>query len=175
MICRYKRWSFFVLGLIFLAFTVSCSATQSKRSVGEVIDDAVISNKLKVKYLKDKVVSGLKVNIDTWKGVVTLKGKVSEQEQIDRAIELAERQPGVKEVKSYLNLKEDDKPDYNKQKRSKEKIQERDINEERSKKLSEKATRVPQDKGLGKNEELWIQEEYDEDKLYKAPKVTNDS
>lgn len=87
------------LGLVFL---VACSSTPHKRSIGEVIDDSVISNKLKVKYLKDKTVKGLKINIDTRKGVVTLKGRVENQRQIDRAIDIAERQPGVKEVKSNL-------------------------------------------------------------------------
>ena len=92
---------------LFLSFALitACSATPRKRSVGEVIDDSVISSKLKVKYLKDKSIKGFKINIDTWKGVVTLKGKVEGQRQIDRAVDIAERQPGVKEVKSYLIVK----------------------------------------------------------------------
>ena len=81
---------------------VSCSSTNHKRSVGEVIDDSVISNKLKVKYLKDKTVRGMKINVDTWKGVVSLRGRVEGQTQMDRAVEIAERQQGVREVKSYL-------------------------------------------------------------------------
>ncbi len=87
---------------ILILAVAGCSSTSSKRSMGEVIDDSVISNKVKVKYLKDKTVKGLKVNVDTWKGIVTLHGRVDSQEQVDRAIVIAERQPGVKEVKSYL-------------------------------------------------------------------------
>ncbi|MDO8520234.1 MAG: BON domain-containing protein [Deltaproteobacteria bacterium] len=97
-----KKQVSLILVIILLA---ACSATPKKRSVGEVIDDSVISNKLKVKYLRDKTVKGLKINIDTWKGVVTLKGKVDSQGQIDRAVELAERQQGVREVKSYLIIR----------------------------------------------------------------------
>lgn len=81
---------------------MACSSMPKKRSMGEVIDDSVITNKLKVKFLKDKVVKGFKIDIDTWKGVVSLQGKVDNQQQINRAIDIAERQPGVREVKSYL-------------------------------------------------------------------------
>lgn len=103
---RSKIWGIWVLALIFLMGAVACSSTSQKRSIGEVIDDSVISNKLKVKFLKDKTVKGFKINIDTWKGVVSLRGKVDNQEQINRAVEIAERQPGVREVKSYLVLRE---------------------------------------------------------------------
>lgn len=95
-----------VLILIFLVpfFVLACSSTPQKRSAGEVIDDAVISNKIKIKFVKDKVVKAFKINVDTWKGVVTLRGRVDSQEQINRALEIAERQQGVKTVKSYLVL-----------------------------------------------------------------------
>lgn len=91
--------------IVLMGSLFSCSSTPKKRSVGEVIDDSVVTNKLKVKYLRDKVVKGFRVDIDTWKGVVSLRGKFESQEQIDRAIEIAERQTGVKEVKSYLIIK----------------------------------------------------------------------
>lgn len=93
-----------LLGVALLVVFFSCSSTPQKRSAGEFLDDAVISNKIKVKFVKDKVVKAFKINVDTWKGVVTLRGRVNAQEQISRAIEIAERQPGVKTVKSYLVL-----------------------------------------------------------------------
>lgn len=91
--------------IVLMGSLFSCSSTPKKRSVGEVIDDSVVTNKLKVKYLRDKVVKGFRVDIDTWKGVVSLRGKFESQDQIDRAIDIAERQPGVGEVKSYLIIK----------------------------------------------------------------------
>lgn len=117
-ILRSNIWVIWALALIFLMGAFACSSTPQKRSIGEVIDDSVISNKLKVKFLKDKSVKGFKINIDTWKGVVSLRGKVNTQEQINRAVEIAERQPGVREVKSYLVLKEQIKR-AKKQKKSK--------------------------------------------------------
>lgn len=94
----------------FLVLSVAaCSSTPKKRSFGEVMDDGVITNKLKMKYMKDKIVKAHQIDIDTWKGVVSLKGSVDSQSQINRAIEFAERQQGVRQVKSYLVI-EGEKP-----------------------------------------------------------------
>ena len=92
---------YFLISFLILSF-VACSATPRKRSFGEVVDDAMITNKLKIKFMKDKVVKAHQIDIDTWKGIVSLKGGVDSQRQINRAIELAERQRGVRQVKSYL-------------------------------------------------------------------------
>ena len=91
--------------ILFLITLVNCSATASSRSLGETLDDGVITNKLKTKFMKDKTVKAFQIDIDTWKGVVSLRGKVDSQNQIYKAIEMAERQTGVKEVKSYLVIR----------------------------------------------------------------------
>ena len=96
--------------ILFLITLVNCSATASSRSLGETLDDGVITNKLKTRYMKDKEVKAFQIDIDTWKGVVSLRGKVDSQDQIYRAIELAEQQTGVKEVKSYLVLRDEAVP-----------------------------------------------------------------
>lgn len=107
-----KTIRFFLCALI-LVLIAGCSTSQKRRSLGETLDDAVISNKLKARFLGDKVINGFDINIDTWKGVVNLKGRVDTQNQINRAIEISELQPGVIEVRSYLTLresKEEDRP-----------------------------------------------------------------
>lgn len=101
---RNKKIVSFLFAVLMISLS-ACAGTSNKRSFGQVVDDAVITNKLKAKYIKDKTVKAFKVDVDTHKGVVKLKGKVDNQEQIDRAIEIAERMPGVNEVKSYLIVK----------------------------------------------------------------------
>ncbi len=91
----------FLLAIV-LFCSISCASGPTKRHFGEVVDDAVISNRLKFKYLKDSTVSGFDINVDTYKGIVSLRGQVADQSQIDRAIEMAERENGVRSVKSYL-------------------------------------------------------------------------
>jgi len=94
--------------LILLALVFSlcqCSATAHKRSFGETVDDNVIAVKLKHRFVSDKVIEHSHIKLKVWKSVVTLTGAVRSQKQINRAIELSEQQPGVKEVKAYLVLK----------------------------------------------------------------------
>lgn len=95
---------------IILTFVVlllcQCSATTSKRSTGETIDDNVIMVKLRSKYINDKIVKAGQIKVKSWKGVVTLSGVMDTQTAVNRAIEIAEQQNGVKEVKAYLVLKD---------------------------------------------------------------------
>lgn len=98
-----KKLILFVL--VILLFS-QCSATTSKRSTGETIDDSVIMTKLRAKYINDKTVKSNQIKVKSWKGVVTLSGVLDNQTAMNRAIEIAEQQNGVKEVKAYLVLKD---------------------------------------------------------------------
>lgn len=99
----FKRVTACVLAALLLA---NCAASAQRRNFGEVIDDEAIAFSLKAKYMKDREVPANDISIGVWKGIVTLKGEIERQEHINRAIEIAERQKGVKEVKAFLVLKE---------------------------------------------------------------------
>ncbi len=72
---------------------------------GSVVDDTVITTKVKTALLADSDVKGLDVNVDTSQAVVTLNGAVNNQTQIDRAGKLATDVPGVKSVVNNLTIK----------------------------------------------------------------------
>lgn len=74
------------------------------RSTGETIDDQLIVTKVKSKLIADKSVSGLKINVDSYKGNVKLKGFLGSQEEIDRAISIAQSVSGVRSVTPRLVL-----------------------------------------------------------------------
>jgi len=96
----------FIIFAFITLLLCQCSATTTKRSTGETIDDNVIMVKLRSKYINDKTVKSGQVKIKSWKGVVTLSGVIDTQTALNRAIEIAEQQNGVKEVKAYLVLKD---------------------------------------------------------------------
>jgi hyperosmotically inducible periplasmic protein len=129
----------FILLTCVLVLTAACAASPRRRSLGETLDDAVISNKLKAKYLSDKIINGFDINVDTWKGVVSIRGKADSQHQINRAIEVAELQQGVREVRSYLVLRQQEEEGLVKPKESffhkkspkKGEIEERTLGEKR--------------------------------------------
>jgi osmotically-inducible protein OsmY len=74
------------------------------KTVGETIDDATITTRVKTSFINDPMVGALRIDVDTFKGVVTLSGRVKSKEEEQRAIELARQIRGVTEVKSALQI-----------------------------------------------------------------------
>ena len=82
-----------------LPLTAACGKT-----VGETIDDTTITTRVKTAMLNDPAVGGLSIDVDTFKGVVTLSGRVKDQNEKSQAIALARRTSGVVEVKDALQV-----------------------------------------------------------------------
>ena len=72
------------------------------KSVGETIDDATITTRVKTALLNDPATGGLRIDVDTFKGVVTLSGRVKSAAEQSEAIRVARKTPGVKDVTSTL-------------------------------------------------------------------------
>jgi hyperosmotically inducible protein len=73
-------------------------------SLGQHVDDAVITASVKTRLLDDPQVKGLKIDVDTKDGVVFLTGSVRSQAESDRAVEVARGTDHVKEVKPNLAI-----------------------------------------------------------------------
>ena len=82
-----------------------CAGTGKQESVGEFIDDAAITAKVKSAFVEDKEVSALNVKVETYKGVVQLSGFVSGARESWRASQLARNVQGVKSVRNDLQVK----------------------------------------------------------------------
>lgn len=66
--------------------------------------DAMITSAIKMKFANDNLVTSSNINIDTNHGKVTLTGRVHNQSEADRAVQLARSTDGVKVVRSNLTL-----------------------------------------------------------------------
>ncbi len=75
---------------------------QGDRTAAETVSDQSITAKIKTKLLADAKVSGLDINVDTFKGTVTLKGVTDSLEESERAIAIARGTAGVNDVVSKL-------------------------------------------------------------------------
>lgn len=75
------------------------------RSAGEVVDDTVITAKVKTALATDKTVAAHDVNVETREGVVQLAGFVDSSAQKAQASEVARRIAGVKQVDNQLEVK----------------------------------------------------------------------
>ncbi|BAU23086.1 hypothetical protein THC_0694 [Caldimicrobium thiodismutans] len=74
------------------------------RTVGNQIDDAVITTKVKAKLIEDPLTKARKIDVDTVNGIVTLTGIVDSEAEITRAIEIASSVSGVKKVVNNLRV-----------------------------------------------------------------------
>lgn len=71
---------------------------------GAVLTDVAITSSVKAKLLGDTAVSGLKIDVDTKDGVVTLNGTVATRAEADRAVSRARETNGVKRVINNLRI-----------------------------------------------------------------------
>jgi hyperosmotically inducible protein len=83
--------------------SVSNNIQIGERSVGDIWDDNVLSNKIKAKLIAEPKIRSLNIDVDVYLGVVTLTGVVGSKYQKDRAIEISRRTDGI--VKVIDNIK----------------------------------------------------------------------
>jgi osmotically-inducible protein OsmY len=91
--------SLILAAALLVPLTAACGKT-----VGETIDDTTITTRVKTAMLNDPAVGGLRIDVDTFKGVVTLSGRVKNDAEKAQAISLARRTQGVTEVKDALQI-----------------------------------------------------------------------
>jgi osmotically-inducible protein OsmY len=89
------------------AQTTSDQATEQGRQKNtEFVSDATLTTKVHTALANDVGMRTMySINVDSDKGVVTLKGKVDSQATRQRAEEVAKRVSGVSSVKNELQVK----------------------------------------------------------------------
>jgi hyperosmotically inducible protein len=93
------------VGLVIVALALgACSATRTQQSAGEVVDDSVLTAKVKTALIEDPVTKAGQIDVETYRGVVQLAGVVDSQEAKARAVELARAVSGVQEVRNDLRV-----------------------------------------------------------------------
>lgn len=95
-----------VLPLGAIANEPAAGNAPAKESAGEYIDDAAITTKVKAAFVKDKEVKASEVKVETYKGTVQLSGFATNSAAIERAVQLANKVPGVKSVRNDIRLKQ---------------------------------------------------------------------
>ena len=87
-----------------LAMMLAVTVLACGRTVGDTLDDTTITTRVKTAMLNDPAVGGLRIDVDTFQGVVTLSGRVKSQGERDQALTLARQIDGVVEVKDALQV-----------------------------------------------------------------------
>src|ERR1043165_7685812 len=92
---------------------VACSSTSETKGdaermgakAGRVIDDSVISGKVKAALIADPTTKAHQIEVETFKGTVQLSGWVDTDAARERATEVARNIEGVRDVKNSLGLR----------------------------------------------------------------------
>jgi osmotically-inducible protein OsmY len=80
-------------------------AESTAANAGRVVDDSVITGKVKAALVADPTTKAHEISVETFKGVVQLSGFVDSPEARSRAGQVAQQIEGVKDVKNDLELR----------------------------------------------------------------------
>ena len=78
----------------------------TNRPAGEQLDDAVITGKVKAKFVADPEINPFNIDVDSIDGVVRLSGTVDDQATRREAVELASNTDGVRRVVNEIKVGE---------------------------------------------------------------------
>ncbi len=94
-----------LLAALTLTTVVGCASTATTKSVGEVIDDGVITASVKSAFAIDPSLKATEIQVETFKGVVQLSGFVAQPADIPNATTVARSVRGVQSVKNDIRVK----------------------------------------------------------------------
>ena len=98
-----ERW---ILPATLLLALGACAGDATHRSTGRYVDDAAITASVKTKLIGDEQVKARDINVETYKGVVSLSGFVESKAEANEAVALAQEVDGVKSVKDDLHVRQ---------------------------------------------------------------------
>ncbi|MEQ1557733.1 MAG: BON domain-containing protein [Methyloglobulus sp.] len=104
-IITFRYLFVFAVALVISLGINGCTSTPTKESTGQFVDDSAITTKVKAKLLDDPVVSGLRISVETYKGIVQLSGFANSSAEINQAEALAQQTDGVRSVRNDIHLK----------------------------------------------------------------------
>ena len=96
------------LALTGILSTTGCSVTSGQSTVGDYVDDATITSRVKARLAEDPQVSAARVKVETLKGDVELSGFATSAAEKQRAGEVARSVPHVNGVHNNIIVRAPD-------------------------------------------------------------------
>lgn len=87
---------------IALLGTAGCAVTGGQSSVGQYVDDATITTRVKARFAEDPQVNAMRISVETLNGTVQLSGFAANETEKARAAQVAKGVPEVKEVRNSI-------------------------------------------------------------------------
>jgi hyperosmotically inducible protein len=83
----------------------ACAPTTTRQSTGEYVDDAAVTARVKAAFLQAPEIKAGSVNVETYRGIVSLSGFVDSPDTAARAVKAAQSVSGVRSVKNDMRVK----------------------------------------------------------------------
>jgi hyperosmotically inducible protein len=93
------------LAAVMLAGGVACAPTATRESPGEYVDDSAVTARVKTALIQEPGVKAGAINVETYRGVVSLSGFVDSEDMARKAVTAAQKVGGVRSVKNDMQLK----------------------------------------------------------------------
>ena len=100
-----KRLSTIVITTALAVGVGACSSSPTAKTAGEVVDDAMITAKVKAMLINDPVLKASEIQVETYKGDVQLSGFVANPADAAKAADMARTVKGVNSVKNDVRVK----------------------------------------------------------------------
>jgi osmotically-inducible protein OsmY len=102
---RFQRALGAALAAAALIGAAGCAPTQTSQSTGEIVDDAAVTARVKSALINEPGVKSTAINVETFRGTVSLSGFVDSDEMARKATDAAEKVRGVRSVKNDMRVK----------------------------------------------------------------------
>jgi hyperosmotically inducible protein len=94
--------------LVTLALT-GCASSPSQRSTGQVVDDSVVTTRVKTALIGNDETKARQIDVETYRGAVQLNGFVDTEASRTAAVATARSIEGVQSVKDNLQIRAADR------------------------------------------------------------------
>lgn len=102
---NFKSFGNTIFACLVALLLTACAGSGNQASTGEYIDDTVVTSRVKSALLNDPAVSGIAINVETYKGTVQLSGFVKTVAERNRAVHVSRTVPGVKRVQNDILIR----------------------------------------------------------------------
>ncbi|MGS5087016.1 BON domain-containing protein [Hydrogenophaga sp. A37] len=82
--------------------STGCAVKSGQSTVGEFVDDAAITTRVKARFAQDEQVSAMRIGVETLNGTVQLSGFATTQTEKDKAASIARSVPDVRNVQNNI-------------------------------------------------------------------------
>lgn len=84
------------------AMLAACAVTSGQSTVGQYVDDATITTRVKARFAENERVSAMRLGVETLNGTVQLSGFATSQAEKNEAGALARAVPDVRGVRNDI-------------------------------------------------------------------------